>query len=110
MFAEDNGVNARQILAHSKLCSRHFVAGRDYYGAAAHRRRLTVRAVPSVVSNNQDKTFDHCIKQNIVSGCTYLPHKIHSLDHYITLLYFTITILIKCELYSGGRYFTVATV
>ncbi|XP_060854965.1 uncharacterized protein LOC132932605 [Metopolophium dirhodum] len=49
MFAEDNGVNARQILAHSKLCSRHFVAGRDYYGGAVHRRRLTVGAVPSVV-------------------------------------------------------------
>eukprot|EP00102_Acyrthosiphon_pisum_P024702 XP_016661912.1 PREDICTED: uncharacterized protein LOC107884422 [Acyrthosiphon pisum] len=50
MFAENNGVNPRQILAHSKLCSRHFVAGRDYYGVALYRRRLTAGAVPSVAN------------------------------------------------------------
>jgi len=62
MFAEENGVNAIQILAHTKLCSRHFVPGVDY-GHIVHRRRLTAGAVPSVVSNNNHKIFDHCIKQ-----------------------------------------------
>eukprot|EP00102_Acyrthosiphon_pisum_P021446 XP_016658656.1 PREDICTED: uncharacterized protein LOC107883350 [Acyrthosiphon pisum] len=53
MFAENNGVDALQILAHSRLCSRHFVAGRDYHGAAVHRRRLTAGAVPSVVISKE---------------------------------------------------------
>lgn len=57
MFAEDSGVDAQQIVAHSKLCSRHFVPGRDYT-AAPYRRRLNNGAVPSVVSNIQHKTFD----------------------------------------------------
>ncbi|XP_060873965.1 male-specific lethal 3 homolog [Metopolophium dirhodum] len=52
MFAKDNGFSARQIFAYSKLCSRHFVAGRDYHGAAEYRRPLTVGAVPSVNSIN----------------------------------------------------------
>ncbi|KAF0691411.1 THAP-type domain-containing protein, partial [Aphis craccivora] len=50
LFAENNGVNARQILATSTLCSRHFILGHDYLGGVHYRRRLLPGAVPSLVS------------------------------------------------------------
>ncbi|KAL5237029.1 hypothetical protein ACI65C_004439 [Semiaphis heraclei] len=52
MFAEINGVDAQHIMPSSKLCSRHFVPGRDYLGGA-YRRRLLCTAVPSVLVDIQ---------------------------------------------------------
>ncbi|KAL5246213.1 hypothetical protein ACI65C_013621 [Semiaphis heraclei] len=63
MFVQNNGVDAQQIFASSKLCSRHFVPGHDF-GGIAYRRRLTDGAVPSVVSITY---FDYCIEKKSVN-------------------------------------------
>jgi len=84
MFAEDNGVDAQRIAAHSKLCSSHFVPGRDYT-AAAYPRRLINGAVPSVVSTFHNiKPLTRCVEQIV---CTYRTAFAHLVITIITLLY-----------------------
>jgi hypothetical protein len=111
MFTQENGVDVQRILAHSNLCSRHFVPGRDYPVGAVNRRRLTRGAVPSVVSNNQHKTFDHCIEQLVP---TYLQLKINSLGHYYTSQirrhHILLCSFIIVSIYPGGSYLQLDTI